>query len=47
MEIDVLAWLNARLGKPEMVSASEALPGRDTPILRPMPTHEVFGLPLD
>ena len=47
MEIDVLAWLNARLGKPEMVSASEALPGRDTPILRPMPTHEVLGLPLD
>ena len=47
MEIDVLAWLNARLGKPEMVTASEALPGRDTPILRPIPTHEVLGLPLD
>ena len=47
MEIDVLAWLNSRLGKPEMVSPSEALPGRSTPVLSPMPVHEVLGLPLD
>ncbi|MHA6524148.1 peptide-methionine (S)-S-oxide reductase MsrA [Tessaracoccus sp. G1721] len=47
MEIDVLAWLNARLGKPEMVDESAALPGRSTPVLSPMPTHEVLGLPLD
>ncbi|GAA4896328.1 peptide-methionine (S)-S-oxide reductase MsrA [Tessaracoccus lubricantis] len=46
MEIDVLACLNARMSQPQMVTADEALPGRDTPILSPMPTHEVLGLPL-
>ena len=48
MEIDVLAWLNSRMNQtPQMVSEREALPGRDTPILNPMPRHEVLGLPLD
>ena len=47
MEIDVLAWLNARRGHPQMVSEADALPGRSTPVLAPMPTHEVLGLPLD
>lgn len=48
MEIDVLAWLNSRINRePQIVSEEEALPGRDTPILDPMPTHAVLGLPLD
>ncbi len=47
MEIDVLAWLNARLGQPQMVSQADALPGRSTPVLNPMPVHEVLGRPLD
>ncbi len=47
MDIDVLAWLNARMGRPEMVAESDALPGRPAPVLSPMPRHEVLGLPLD
>lgn len=48
MEIDVLAWLNSRMNQtPQMVTEHEALPGRDAPILSPIPTHEVLGLPLD
>ncbi|MBB1482397.1 peptide-methionine (S)-S-oxide reductase MsrA [Tessaracoccus sp. MC1865] len=47
MEIDVLAWLNARMSTPQMVTEDEALEGRDTPVLSPMPRHEVLGLPLD
>lgn len=47
MEIDVLAWLNARMSQPQMVTEEEALDGRDTPVLDPMPVHEVLGLPLD
>ncbi|MCG6566913.1 peptide-methionine (S)-S-oxide reductase MsrA [Tessaracoccus sp. ZS01] len=30
-----------------MVTEDEALEGRDTPVLSPMPRHEVLGLPLD
>lgn len=47
MDIDVLSWLNNRLSTPQLVSPDDALPGRETPILDPMPTHEVLGLPLD
>ena len=47
MEIDVLAWLNARRGHPQMVSEADALAGRSAPVLSPMPVHEVLGLPLD
>lgn len=48
MEIDVLAWLNARMNRePQIVAAEDALPGRDTPVLDPMPVHTVLGLPLD
>lgn len=47
MEIDVLAWLNARMAQPQMVSEEDALPGRDTPVLNPIPFHAVLGLPLD
>lgn len=47
MEIDVLSWLNARLSQPQMVTEEEALEGRRTPVLDPMPVHEVLGLPLD
>lgn len=47
MEIDVLAWLNARMSQPQMVTSDEALPGRDTPVLHPMHRHQVLGLPLD
>lgn len=32
---------------PQMITADQALPGRDTPILSPMPVHEILGLPLD
>lgn len=41
-----MGWIQRTL-KPHMVSADEALPGRDTPILSPMPRHTVLGLPLD
>ena len=47
MDIDVLAWLNSRLTTPTMVGPDEALPGRKTPVLSPVPMHEVFGIPLD
>ncbi|HMR50581.1 MAG TPA: peptide-methionine (S)-S-oxide reductase MsrA [Arachnia sp.] len=45
MDIDVLGWLLGRTT--EMVSADNALPGRETPILDPIPRHTVRGLPLD
>lgn len=32
---------------PQMVTADQALPGRETPILNPIPVHEVLGLRLD
>lgn len=41
-----MAWLQRQM-KPQMVSRDEALPGRETPILDPMPTHTILGLPLD
>ncbi|WP_158522613.1 peptide-methionine (S)-S-oxide reductase MsrA [Tessaracoccus aquimaris] len=47
MDIDVLAWLNGKLSTPKMVAPEDALPGRPTPILDPIPVHEVLGLPLD
>ena len=47
MEIDVLAWLNARKSQPQMVTEDKALAGRDTPVLARIPTHEVLGLPID
>lgn len=40
-----MGWLLGR--KAEMVSAEDALPGRETPILDPIPRHTVLGLPLD
>lgn len=46
MDIDVMGWLQ-RNWKPTMVSPDEALPGRDEPVLNPIPRHEVFGIPLD
>lgn len=46
MEIDVLAWLRRNM-RPALVTPEEALPGRDFPILDPMPTHTIFGRPLD
>lgn len=44
--IDVQAWLSKQLN-PGKVSAAQALPGRQTPILDPLPRHTVLGLPLD
>lgn len=41
-----MGWIKRRF-KPEMVSPEEALPGRDTPILDPIPRHEVLGFRLD
>ncbi|QTO38839.1 peptide-methionine (S)-S-oxide reductase MsrA [Tessaracoccus sp. MC1865] len=35
------------MSTPQMVTEDEALEGRDTPVLSPMPRHEVLGLPLD
>ena len=32
---------------PQMITADQALPGRTTPVLDPIPVHEVLGLPLD
>lgn len=46
MDIDVMSWIRSQM-KPEMVSASKALPGRDRPVLDPVPVHEVLGRPLD
>ncbi|MDO5093316.1 MAG: peptide-methionine (S)-S-oxide reductase MsrA [Propionibacteriaceae bacterium] len=46
MEIDVLAWLNSRT-TPTLVAADDALPGRDHPVLDPIPSHAVLGRPLD
>lgn len=40
-----MGWLLGR--KAEMVSAENALPGREAPILDPIPQHTVLGLPLD
>lgn len=47
MDIDLLAWLNKRLTTPKMVTRENALPGRATSILNPIPVHAVLGLPLD
>lgn len=33
--------------EPVMISADQALPGRDVPVLDPMPEHAVLGRPLD
>lgn len=41
-----MGWIQRTL-RPKMVTADEALPGRDTPVLRPIPRHEVLGLSLD
>lgn len=41
-----MGWIRRNL-HPQQVSREDALPGRDTPVLAPMPTHEVFGRPLD
>lgn len=46
MKIDVLAWLNSRT-TPTLVAADDALPGRDLPVLDPIPSHAVLGRPLD
>ena len=47
MDTDLLAWLQAHLAPSRMVTPDKALPGRTTPVLDPMPTHEIFGIPLD
>lgn len=46
VDIDVMQWIRSQL-KPEMVDADKALPGRDTPVLDPIPNHLIFGIPLD
>ena len=46
MEIDVLGWLSGRRN-PQLVTADDALPGRDTPVLSTMPRHAVLDLRLD
>jgi len=46
MEIDVLGWLSSRKN-PQPVAAGDALPGRSTPVLDPIPQHAVLGLRLD
>lgn len=46
MDIDVLGWIRRNV-QPQMVAPEEALPGRDAPVLDPMPKHAIFGLPLD
>ena len=46
MEIDVLGWLSGRRN-PQLVTADDALPGRDTPVLGTMPRHAVLDLRLD
>ena len=46
MEIDVLGWLSGRRN-PQLVTADDALPGRDVSVLDPMPRHAVLGLRLD
>ena len=40
-----MGWLQR--SRAEMVAAEKALPGRETPILDPIPRHTVLGLPLD
>lgn len=46
MNID-LQMLFGQLREPEMVRPEAALPGRETPLLDPMPKHAIFGRPLD
>lgn len=46
MDIDVMGWIRSQM-KPQMVTPEQALPGRDVPVLDPIPRHEVLGLPLD
>ena len=46
VDIDVMRWIRSQFN-PQMVSADEALPGRSTPILDPMPRHDIFNIPLD
>lgn len=46
MDIDVMGWIQ-RTMKPKMVSPEDALPGRESPVLHPIPRHTVLGLPLD
>lgn len=41
-----MGWIRSQL-TPQMVAPEDALPGRSTPVLSPMPDHEVFGRPLD
>ncbi|MFT3889041.1 MAG: peptide-methionine (S)-S-oxide reductase MsrA [Arachnia sp.] len=45
--MDLEAWLRAHIAPPRMVAPEDALPGRDTPVLAPIPAHAVLGLPLD
>ena len=46
MEIDVLGWLSGHQN-PQLVTADDALPGREVPVLDPIPRHAVLGLRLD
>ena len=41
-----MGWIRSQL-TPEVVSPDKALPGRDLPVLHPMPAHEVLGRRLD
>lgn len=46
VDIDVMQWIKSQL-KPQMVEPDKALPGRDSPVLSPIPEHLIFGIPLD
>ncbi len=41
-----MGWIKKSL-KPNMVTKDDALPGRTTSVLQPIPRHTVLGLPLD
>ncbi len=47
MEINLASWLAARTPAPRPVAPENALPGRTTDVLTPIPPHAVLGLPLD
>lgn len=46
VNIDVMEWIRSQM-RVEMVKPEDALPGREIPILDPMPEHLLLGLPLD
>lgn len=46
-DIDVLGWFRRNRDGVAMVSARDALRGRDHSVLDPMPIHEIYGIALD